>query len=781
MPENHDDDKTRSHAPLKKDTDVWHYRIVEKIGAGGMGEVYLAEDTKLKRQVALKFLPANMCADENCRNRFKREAQAIAAIKHPNIVTIYEVSEFKEQPFFAMEHVEGESLYNKIKEKKISINDAIDLTKQICEGLQEAHEAGIVHRDIKPSNIILDKNGRPKILDFGLATILDAKKLTKTGSTLGTIGYMSPEQVNGEKVDARSDLFSVGVILYEMITGQRPFQAVYEAAIMNAILHEAPEPLSRYKSGITGGLQQIVNKALEKNPETRYQHADEMLADLKRLQIETAPFKKNLTGYWVAAAAVVIAIMGFFLSNKFLFDGREAKFGWSNSIAVLIFRDQSPNKDQDYFCEGMTDAIIGRLSGIQNLKVISLTSVLMFKDPDRNLKKIGKSLGVDYILEGSIQKENDSIRVRAQLIDVIEDAHIWSEHYDQELKGIFAVQDDISKAIVDAMKIELLGDEEVSLTRRETGDVEAYELYLKGMFNIHQFTQEGFDKGLAYLHQAIEKDPTDPLQYARLALAYTQIGHGPGAPPEAYPRAEAAALRALELDETVAEAHAALAEFKLYYEWDWEGAELAFQRAFQLNPNLARAHSHYAWYLLLFGRVDEALAEQKRAKELDPLTPLWSVWLGWLYYWGTEQYQEAIYEARKSLELNPNFPCGLYIVGDVYATQGMYEEAIAMHQKAAAVSSFWGWGLGRAYALSGQKDEARKIAAEMKKAKRKDVWGLAEIYTALGEKEEALRWLEEGYKTRRDWMPWIGKNTNFKPLHSDPGFQDLLRRLNLPE
>lgn len=517
MTEEHQDkDRTESYVPVVKGTIISHYKIVEKIGAGGMGEVFLAEDTELNRSVALKFLPPHLCQDEDCRIRFKREAQAAARLSHPNIVTVYEVGEHHGRPFFAMELVEGQSLREYTRARELPVEKVVDLAIQICDGLSVAHEKTIVHRDIKPSNIIIDTYGRPRILDFGLATVQGEEHLTRTGSTLGTVSYMSPEQAEGREVDHRSDLFSVGVILYEMVTGRRPFEGDNDAAIVRAITDSTPEPIARFKSGVTGELQRIIDKALAKDASVRYQHADGMLADLKRLRSKSAPVKTSRLSLWLAAAVVVVALAAYFLADRFVLSDRGTAEGWSDSIAVLVFRDLSPNRDQDYFCEGMTDAIIGRLSAIKSLKVTSLTSVLPFKGAERNLKRIGKELGVSSILEGTIAKENGHIRVRAQLINVEDDAHLWSDYYDREMKSVFAVQDDISRAIVDVMKIQLIGKERAALVKRGTDNIEAYNAYMQGRYFWRKRIEKDIITVIEYFEKAIELESAYALAYVGL-------------------------------------------------------------------------------------------------------------------------------------------------------------------------------------------------------------------------------------------------------------------------
>jgi serine/threonine protein kinase/tetratricopeptide (TPR) repeat protein len=629
----HDNDNTRTHVVLTKGTMVSHYRIVEKIGAGGMGEVYLAQDTELDRKVALKFLPSHLCQDNDCRKRFKREAQAAAKLDHPNIVTIYEVGEHQGRPFFAMQHVEGRSLRDVIKGKELTPDQAINLAAQICEGLNKAHQAGVIHRDIKPSNIVIDTDGRAKLLDFGLATVAGTDKLTRTGSTLGTVGYMSPEQASGRKTDECSDLFSLGVVLYEMITGRRPFKGEDEAATLHAVTHESPEPLARFKAEIPDGLQDVVDRALDKDVETRYPTAAAMLADLRRLRrrssdtVElTKPGRRfgPLAVAIIALCAVVIVVAGYLIIDQTLVSEVPGKDGWTNSIAVLPFRDFSPNKDQEYFCDGMTDALIGRLSGIEGLKVISMTSVMRYKTPDRDLRKIGRDLQVKVILEGSIQREDSRIRVRSQLINVADDAHIWSQTYNRELKSVFDIQDDISRAIVDAMRIELFGKDEAVITRRYTQNIEAYNYYSRGRHLWNKMTERDIRKAIEYFEKAIELDPNYALAYSGLADAWTLIWryvdvYRSVTKAEALPKAKEAAQMAIELDEGLAEAHASLG-LVLRYKPDPEGAEKEFLRAIELNPGYFSAHFMYSLLLRDMANYPGQIREEDIAFELNPMS-----------------------------------------------------------------------------------------------------------------------------------------------------------------
>jgi TolB-like protein/Tfp pilus assembly protein PilF len=477
-----------------------------------------------------------------------------------------------------------------------------------------------------------------------------------------------------------------------------------------------------------------------------------------------------------------LALWGVAATGWLVFGGERAvPAGPIDSVVVLPFENLSGDPEQEYFVAGMHEALIGELAKISALRVISRTSAVRYKDSDKSVPQIARELNVDGVVEGSVYRTGDSVRIQVQLIQALpEEGHLWAQAYDRDMSDVLAMQADVARAVAREVKVELTPQEETRLASARRVNPETYELYLKGMHHLNKFTPEGFETGLSYLNQAIDSDPADPLAYAGLALAYAIMGHDPRPPPQALPRAKAAALKALELDETLAEAHEALAEVRIYYDWDVAGAGRSFQRALELNPNLAMAHGQYAWFLTLFGRWDEALAEQKRAQELDPLAPVFTAWLGWMYLW-QERYEEAIEEARKSLELYPDFPIGHYVMGTAYAEQGMYEEAIAAHKKAGAASPGWRWGLGVTYARAGRTDEARKFLDELEKEVYQwDTWGLAEIYATLGDKDGAFRWLEAAYQQRHSYIPWLNEFPAFEPLRDDPRFQDLVRRSKSP-
>ncbi len=714
-----DDDKTRSFTALTAGVVVTHYEIISRIGAGGMGEVYLAEDTELKRKVALKFLSPHLCQDEDCQARFKREARAAAALKHANIITIHEVSEFDGRPFMVMEYIEGRSLRDIIKEKKLSINDVINLTMQICAGLNEAHKAGIVHRDIKPSNILLDKNNQPIILDFGLATIKGGEKITKTGSTLGTIGYMSPEQIKGGKTDHRSDLFSLGVVIYEIITGRQPFYHESEAATTNAILNEDPEPIARFKSGTTSEMQRIMDKILSKDASTRYQTAADIAADLKRLSSVVAPQKKSKMVWYVTAAAVLAALIGYFAVDNFMSHKMTGNEDWINSVAVLVFRDLSPEGDQEWFCEGMTDEIIGRLSSIPQLKVTSMQSMLRFKGTDLDLKVIGKELGVTNILEGNIQKSGDRIRVRAQLIRTEDNAHIWSERYEQDIMDVFKIQDEISYAISEVLETTLLGGKEIFASRRGTENLEAYNNYLQGRYFWRKRTQDGIKKALEYFQRAVDVDPNFALAWSGLSDAYAfQFDITFKYRPEAIPNAIRAARKAVELDSILAETHASLG-LALYKDGNIAAALEEYKIALDINPQYVWTHIWYGDAMAShMRRKDVKIEHLKKAVVLDPLNiDALSNLADVLSDSGL--YAEAETHYLKVIEIVPENVLYRINLAESYKQAGQYEKMVETYENAIEISPFH-WRLYQNYANAefglGHEAEARGVFENLIKA-----------------------------------------------------------------
>ena len=764
---------------------ISHYKITEKLGEGGMGVVYKAEDTKLRRTVALKFPPIDKLAGEEEKARFVREAQAAAALNHPNICTVYEIGEDAGHTFIAMEFVDGQSVREKARARPLPLDEALDIAIQAAQGLQAAHENDVVHRDVKSANLMLTATGRVKVMDFGLAQVGDRSQLTKTGSTLGTTAYMSPEQALAQPTDRRTDIWSLGVVLYEMLTGRLPFAGEVEAAVAYAVVNTEPEPPTALRSGLPIEIDHVIDKALAKDREDRYQHVEDLLVDLRALrkgalkdvQAKARPRRRSvvLAGAGVVAALLVLSLgLNVGRVRDWIFAGPGS--GPIASIAVLPLQNLSGDPEQEYFADGITEALITELGKIGALRVISRTSVMQYKGTQEPLPEIARALNVDALVAGSVLREADRVRITAQLIDAATDQHLWAESYERDLSSVLALQSEVARAIAQEIEVTLSPDEEARLANTREVNPEVYEAYLRGTYYLNQGTPESMRKGLGYLREAIEKDPADPLAYAGLALGYSlSASHGPWAPEEAFTLAKGAAMQALKLDDTLAEAHAALAQIRLYRDWDWPGAEQAFQRALELNPSLPAARTHYAMYLALFGRHDEAVTEIERAHQLDPLNPLLATWIGDVH-WAVGEHDKAIQAFQRVLEQHPDFPWALRMLGFAYDGKGMYEEAIAVHGKVAASNPGMKWALAYSYALAGRRDEARKMAAEIEEgASRRKHYNLAKIYTALGETDEAFRRLEAAYENR-SLGPWFRGTPPFKPLRGDPRFHDLLRQ-----
>ena len=745
--------------------------------------------------MAIKSIPPKLAGDSTTRTRFHREAKLLASLNHPNIAAIHDIIEQGEGAgYLILEYVPGETLAQRIAREPLKLEEAFSIGQQISEAVSAAHEKGVVHRDLKPGNIKITPEGKVKVLDFGLAKATSsqdknqATAITQPGRVIGTPAYMSPEQACGKPTDKRSDIWSFGCIMYEMLAGHLPFEGETATEILARIIEREPD-WEVLPQEIPANIRALLHRCLEKDPRRRLRDIGDAAIEIKEtLTLPATATAARLTApvrtLWRWAMAIGLVVVAIVVGLN-IGRWREKLMGGAGpgrikSLAVLPLENLTGDPEQEYFADGMTEALIANLGKIGALQVRSRTSIMQYKDVKKPLPEIARELNVDAVVEGSVLRVAEQVRITAQLIHAPTDTHLWVDSYERDLRDVLTLLSDVARTIARQIEITVTPDQEARLAARRPVNPETYEAYLKGMFHLNKFTPEGTEKGLAYLHQAIEKDPADPLAYGGLALGYAASAHGPGASPDALPRAKAAALKALELDDTLTEAHAALAQIKLYGDWDWEAAEQAFQRALKLNPNLAQTRAHYSFYLLLFGRTDEASAEMRRVQEVDPLTPLWPAWQGWQYWW-TGQYDEAIDEARKSLELYPDFPVGLYVLGSVYAEKGMYEEAIKAHQRAGVLSRDWKSGLGRTYAMAGRQDEARLVLAELEADPTTwDTWFIAQIYAVLGEKDEAFRWLKAAFEPpHHPYLPWFRHSPAFKPLHDDPRFGELLRRINL--
>jgi serine/threonine protein kinase/Tfp pilus assembly protein PilF len=779
----------------KGSTVAGRYQILEELGRGGMGVVYKAQDTKLKRIVALKFLPPELTHVSEIKERFMREAQAAAALDHPNICTVYEFDEAEEKTFISMAYIEGQSLKKKIESGPLELDEAIRIALQVAEGLRKAHKSGVVHRDIKSVNIMVTEEDQAKIMDFGLARIAGGTLVTKEGTTMGTIAYMSPEQARGEEVDHRTDIWSFGVMMYEMLTGKLPFKGEHEQAIVYSILKEKPEPITDLKADIPVSIVEVVSKALEKDPDKRYKQAEELLDDLKsisagivpeeiklRLRKEKLRRRKRAILYAGAAGLIIIlAVLGLILLK-----GPPETI---DSIAVLPLENLTGDAEQEYFVDGVTDELIGQLGQISGLqRVISRTSVMRYKNTDKSLPEIAQELNVEAILEGTVYQVGENVSIKLQLFDALpEERSLWTQRYDRPITDVLVMYGEMAGAIADSIKIKLTADETSRFAGVRQVNPEAYDAYLKGSYQWMKFVTPGdLDTADKYFDLALKKDPSYASAYAGRAWVWLVRNQWSWSPPEeAGPKAKAAALQALELDENSAAAHEALASVKWLIDWDWDGAWESWRRAIEINPNVASAQGWYAHFLMIMGHGEEALIHSERAAVLDPFNPLVQCLHGFVLY-SQRRYDEAIAVAREALRIQPDFPIAAnLLLFTMHQKEGMDREAL----KAAKVLARVTYGpkietvLDEGYAQGGYA-EAMKRGAEFLIGRLPEVFCLpsdiANFYTLAGEKDKAIEWLEKGLEVHDPMLPYLGYPLFIDLLGDEPRYQDLLRKMNLP-
>ena len=786
---------------------ISHYRIVEQLGAGGMGVVFKAQDSRLQRAVALKFLPEELAQSPQALDRFRREARAASALNHPCICTIYDVGEQDGRAFIAMEFIDGETLRSHVHGKPLPLDEVLELGIEIAEALEAAHAEGIIHRDIKPANIFVTKRGRAKVLDFGLAKLVP-KGIASTGADSdsdpsdsnsivgiisGTPSYMSPEQVRGDGLDPRTDIFSLGLLLYEMATGRQAFSGGTGGVIIEAVLTRPPVPVRSINPDIPQRLEEIIDKALHKNRDQRYQHAADLGADLERLKREIDSGRRS--GDEASQSAAIAntdsqSSTGERKSQTSTDDTRILRARrvskTINSLAVLPFDNASRDPEREYLSDGITASLINILATLPKLRVMAQSTVFRFKGRAIDPQAVGRDLNVRAVLTGRVMQSGGSLRIGAELVDVATGSQLWGAQYDRKSGDIFEIQDEISNEISEKLRLQLTHAQKKRLIRHQTEDAEAYRIYLKGRHHWNKWTEEGFYKAIEYFQQAIDKDPAYALAHVGVADSYVLLGWNSYLPPKnAFPKAKAAALKALQLDKDLGEAHAPLAAVLWLYDWHWQNAEKEFKRSLELNPTYPTANHWHAEYVMTMGRHAEAIAQMKSSQQLDPLSLIINVAIGWAHYMARRN-DEALEHLLQTVDLDPNYPVTYWILGLVYRTTGRYDLAISEGEKGVRLSGGSQMvlaSLAHSYGKAGRPEEATQILGDLTElAKQKYVAPhfFAGIYIGLGENDRALDYLEKSYEDHSHWLIYLHFDPTMDDLRNEPRFQDLLKRVGLP-
>ena len=778
---------------------ISHYEILSEIGRGGMGVVYRARDTKLGREVAIKFLPPHLSADPEAVKRFVHEARAASALNHSAIGVIHEIDETEDgQTFIVMALYEGGTLRERIDSGPMTAGEAVAVASQIASGLAAAHEKGIVHRDIKPQNILLTKDGEAKIIDFGLAKLAGRTRLTRDGGTLGTAAYMSPEQARGEEVDHRSDIFSLGAVLYEMLAGETPFKGEHEAALLYGVVHEEPELLPDEVTAAHPGLQEIVDRALAKDPGDRYQRAEEFRSSLRPPTGEIGPIsaasgrpartpgkplrEKIYATLGIVAAAAIVLYLGY------MFIPRDRARADRRSIVVLPFRIIVTEPGYEWFGDGMREAITGHLTKVEALKVISNASADKFGDKDLTPGEIARELGVATVLEASVQQTGGRMHLMVRLIDSGTDDYIWAEDYDRDMEDVFAVQSDIALKIADKLRAALSAEVEGRIEAKPTGNIEAYKLLMKGRELWNKGTHEDRLAAVALYGQAVEADPDYADAYAELSFATLMSTlYAYRSPREMIPKAREYALKALELDPDNASANLAMASIRGHFEWDLDEADSLYRRVIELDPGDADSHFGRGWNLMFMMRFDEAVSEYRKGLELNPLSVAHQQNMGEMLYYA-RRYDESIEESLRAIEMNPNHPQSHMFLGAAYHAKGMEREAITALDREQEMSGgkkpeVENW-IGPAFVMAGERDKARTVLNhlhEMSRERWVSPYVIATIHIALGEVDQGFVWLGKALEEQDSRMAYVRLHPAYDSVRQDPRYIDILNRTGLAE